>query len=654
MSLSETQRNSLFQRALKLCNDKQFEHALSLFRQLTIEAPDFALPFTELGLLLEKKGDLRAAAVHLEQAVKIARQNVNCLWALADFYRRHGELQKARQCFGYAAELAPSNPSLFKGLLNVQRALEDHAGALLTLERILVLEPDNAAASAARGEMLEKVGRLHDALVQFEAVLNRANAPAYAIERWANLMIKLDRTNELIDWLEKRFAKASTDVRLLLLLSVAYVNAGRHVPAMEVLEKAYGLQPENIRIPYDLGVISGSLGRFEEAQQWFLRILQRNPRHAYTLRLFGNEHTYTAGDEAFVRLESAFSQIESVSLEERAQLFFALAKAYNDVGDYAKAFHCYDEGGKAYLSTHPPFAHWFDDYTKLVDQIFSREIFDSPPEPGCKSEKPIFVLGMPRSGTSLVEQMLSSHPDVFGAGEVGYLERALDGMSVGKNTFHINTENPFFSGDHVPSYEERGKKYLEALSLFAPAEARRIVDKMPQNFWRTGFIKLILPDAKIIHCRRHPVETCLSAYQNFFVSGHLYSFDLRELGNYYRCYDEIMSVWRARMPQDSFLDVRYEDVVLNFEEQARRLLRFVGLEWNDNCVNFHLNPRAVHTASAAQVRKPLYKTSMKRWRKYEAHIKPLLDELGPLVRQYESELEESATNDSISAEQRQS
>jgi hypothetical protein len=217
---------------------------------------------------------------------------------------------------------------------------------------------------------------------------------------------------------------------------------------------------------------------------------------------------------------------------------------------------------------------------------------------------PIFVVGMPRSGTSLIEQILASHAQIQGAGELQDLaaceSEGMDGLAQG---------------------------YLSRLPALAGGKIR-IVDKQPDNFLRIGLIRTILPNARIIHCVRNPIDTCVSCYSKLFSAGQHFSYDLAELGRYYRRYSDLMAHWRSVLPADAMLDVAYEDVVDDLEGQARRLIDYCGLEWDDRCLSFHKTRRIVKTASAVQVRKPLFRTSLERWRRYEAHLGPLLHALG--------------------------
>jgi hypothetical protein len=231
---------------------------------------------------------------------------------------------------------------------------------------------------------------------------------------------------------------------------------------------------------------------------------------------------------------------------------------------------------------------------------------------------------MPRSGTTLVEQILASHPQVHGAGELTALETILiDQLGARLSPIDRARRLADLSAGDLAAM---GGAYISRIRALAPG-ALRVTDKMPANFRFAGLIRLMLPNARIIHCRRDPVDTCLSCYARKFSRGQPYAYDLRELGLYYRAYDALMAHWRRLLPMDRLIEVRYEQVVGDLEGEARRMIAFLDLAWDDACLTFHRTRRPVRTASVNQVRQPLYRTSVARWRPYEKHLGPLLDAL---------------------------
>jgi hypothetical protein len=309
-------------------------------------------------------------------------------------------------------------------------------------------------------------------------------------------------------------------------------------------------------------------------------------------------------------------------VRDRVHLFFALGKAREDVADFDAAFAAYAEANRLQFELTP-----YDEaaaeamYAELV-RTFGHDRFSYPPADLSASGKvPVFIVGMPRSGTTLIEQILSSSPGVFGVGEVdifGGLVRRMVGAEPGLGVAD-------WARDATPEQlAALGNAYLDQLWRLAPA-ARFIVDKTLDNFWLLGPIRLALPNARIIHAMRDPMDSCFSSYAKLFTGNLQFTYDLGTLGRHYVRYMKLMRHWQNVLPAGSLLDLRYEDMVADSEGQARRLLAFLGLPWNPGCLEFHKKERPVRTASLAQVRKPIYATSVARWRNFAPHLKPLLD-----------------------------
>ena len=326
--------------------------------------------------------------------------------------------------------------------------------------------------------------------------------------------------------------------------------------------------------------------------------------------------------------ERAARDLDAMTADQQINLHFALAKAYADLRRHELAFR-HLLAGNALKRRQTE----YDEAVTLGKLARSRAVFTPELVGGLRgfgdpSRRPVFIVGMPRSGTTLVEQVLASHSQVFGAGELEHFSRAAASVC-----------EP--SGATVPYPEmlatitgERlrvlGTRYLASASAVAPraAAAERITDKMTANFRLVGLIHLALPGARIIHVRRDPADTCFSCFSKLFAGEQAFTYDLGELGRYYRAYEALMAHWRAILPPDAMLEVQYEELIADFEPQARRLLAHCGLEWEDACLAFHKTQRPVRTASATQVRQPIYRSSVGRWRPYEPWLGRLRNALG--------------------------
>ena len=297
---------------------------------------------------------------------------------------------------------------------------------------------------------------------------------------------------------------------------------------------------------------------------------------------------------------------------DRMRLEFALGKAWMDVGVGGRAFAHLNSGNRLRRAS---FSYDVDADVARMDATAAAvgpELMGRHAGAGDPSDLPIFIVGMPRSGTTLIEQILASHPDVHGGGELTQLGALLGGAEYPGLASRLTGER----------LAQLGRAYSEQIAALAPGR-RRVTDKTPANFLHAGLIHLMAPNARIIHCVRDPRDTCLSCYTTLFASGQRFAYDLAELGTYYRGYAALMDHWRARLPPDRFTEVRYEDVVADLEGEARRLVAFCGLEWDDACLDFHTTRRQVRTASANQVRQPLYRRSVGRWERYADHLGPL-------------------------------
>src|SRR5216684_2283362 len=386
-------------------------------------------------------------------------------------------------------------------------------------------------------------------------------------------------------------------------------------------------------------------GRLPEAEALCREILRAQPNCAPALHLLGIV-TYQAGNLPsaieLVRRAIAADQTNPIfhsNLGElcrqtgnlavaRIQLHFALAKAYDDLGRYDEGFRHLAQGNAlnrrqiAYDETQ------MHDTFERIQATFDRRLIDAKAGVGDRSPVPVFVVGMIRSGTTLIEQILASHPSVHGAGELPDFSRLVHQLRTGPgDSIEYPECAPALAADQL---RDLGRRYVEGLRRRAP-DALRITDKMPSHFMYLGLIHLALPRARIIHVTRSPLDTCLSCFSKLFIQGQHFTYDLGELGRYYRRYTGLMAHWRGLLPPERLLEISYEAVIADLETEARKLVRFCGLPWDPRCIAFHEAQRPVRTASAIQVRRPIYRTSQGRWQAYRDHLGPLIAALGDLA-----------------------
>ncbi len=382
------------------------------------------------------------------------------------------------------------------------------------------------------------------------------------------------------------------------------------------------LMPDNLNIRSETGDILSVLGRFDEAEAEFRQLLQRSPGNAAAQSQLSSLTIKKVSSSDIDAMEASLKRL-GVEGRERATLLFGLGKAYEKHEEYDRAFACFKEANQLRRDTYDgkyDFAKEKRRLTKAIS-VVNQQLVERLSGYGCSDASPIFILGMPRSGTTLTEQILSSHSEVHGAGELGDL-----GQIIQRYCFERNRRYP--AGLELLKAEELeklGALYVEKLRQHSK-ESRYITDKMPGNFFHVGMIYLMLPNAKVIYCRRDPADICLSVYKHNFNDGHMYSTDLREVGEYNYHFRQLMEHWQNLLP--GFMHVvQYEEMVTDQEAETRRLLEFCELPWDENCLQFHKSRRAIRTLSLTQVRQPIYSRSVQLWKKYENHLEPLFEAL---------------------------
>lgn len=412
------------------------------------------------------------------------------------------------------------------------------------------------------------------------------------------------------------------DPQVLCNFAAALVEDGRAEEAEQTVRQAIALNPRLAQAHNNLSLILKETGRLSEAQTAALRAIELAPNNPAYYEHLGMIRRFVQGDEYSTALERMDER--ALQVPDRVHLHFARGKAYEDTGRFDDAFRQWLEGNalKRQLLG-------YDEAQTLarIEQtqaVFTGDFITGRQHSDVSSALPIFIVGMPRSGSTLIEQILASHPQVSGGGELNLFDQAVGAIRDG-----LHAARPFpdmvasMSADHFAAL---GSSYVDALRKRAP-QATRITDKMPGNFFFAGLIHLALPNAAIIHAARDPADTCVSCFTTNFTRGQPHTYDLAELGRFACRYQSLMAHWHNVLPGGRILDVQYEELVADLPGVARRIVEHCGLGWDDRCLDFHRSNRAVHTASAAQVRKPLYRSSIGRSRKYQSFLGPLLAEL---------------------------
>jgi Flp pilus assembly protein TadD len=475
------------------------------------------------------------------------------------------------------------------GVLNYRRGTLEAAARCF--ERTLALTPDSAAALNNLGAVLVRLGRLDEA----EALLRRAAqlepGNADAASNLGQTLILKGRFDEARSELDRAIALKPRFPEALVSRGRLAMEAGEHAAAVALFDAATAVRPDCAEAHQNRSLVTRAV----------------------------------AGAPWIARLEAAYARRAQAAPEAAVALNFAMGKVREELGDCAGAFAAWAEANRGRLALHP-----FDDAGEerlhaavaALGTELAAAADDPPGEAAARI--PVFVVGMPRSGTSLIEQVLASHAEITGAGELPLIGQLLERLPAGAPATHA---------DRLALRERLralGAEYCGRLWQAHPGR-RYVIDKMPGNYRFAGLIGVMLPQARIIHVRRDPLDTCLSCFATPFTAGHDYASDLGALGRQYLRYQRLMQHWAGLLPPASLLEVRYEDLVADLEGQARRMLSFIGAPWDANCLRFHRTARAVRTASMMQVRQPLYAGSIARWRRFERQLAPLIELLAPLL-----------------------
>ena len=390
--------------------------------------------------------------------------------------------------------------------------------------------------------------------------------------------------------------------------------------ALSHYEKAAALLPEHPGVQYDLGIAYADRGDADLARACYQKVVQLKPDYPAIYRSLTHVTQYSSPDHEDVRQLRALLAKQGLSDDDRTDIFFALAKIYQDCGLYDEAFDHYRQGNRLQDQKHAFDPGEFSRFITATISFCASSLINAKRLYGNPSRTPVFVVGTPRSGTSLVEQIISSHPDAFGAGELDWFKQAAATLPEMLKT-SVGYPGCLHELDKT-TIDGLASKYLQYIHLLAAGQSR-IVDKMPGNFLYLGLIHILFPAAKIIHCVRESRDACLSMFCNYFPMGVPYSYDLFKLGVYYSQYQRMMAYWRSVLPVGTMAEVHYEVLVNNQESESRRLLAFIGLDWDEACLAFYKTKRRVNTASDLQVSKPIYTSSIGRWKQYRKHLGPL-------------------------------
>jgi tetratricopeptide (TPR) repeat protein len=560
----------------------RFDTAVDLIGRATVESPGDADAHSNLGNALQAHGQVEAAVKSYEAALQINPEMAETRANLGNALSQLGRFSLAASEYLSALKSNPDLHETRRNLANSYLSLGRLGEALTSINQARKQNPGSLEIVVTAGNILNQLGRLNEAIDCYETVL-----------------------------------KAQPEIpQVLSNLGNALKDQGRVDEAIVQYDRALALDSSYVEGHYNLGIAFQDKGDINAAVSSFRHALSLDENYGKAHRCLASLVKHTEVDADVEDMERAY-KFEGTKTVEKMHIAFGLGKSYEDLEKYDLAFDYYEAANALNRDSFEyDLAKDARVYANLKN-CFRQSVFkhfDQPPDN--TTIKPIFVLGMPRSGTTLVEQILASHADVHGGGELNALPQSIarylpmqDGLDY--------TAALDFKDSQV--FQSIAGDYLLELDSLSP-DVSRVTDKLPMNFLHIGMIKLLFPDAVVIHCQRNPLDTCLSIFKNYFpASGHQYAYELSELAGYYNLYLDLMAHWRQVLPGFIY-DLDYESLVSSQEGESRKLIDACGLPWDPACLDFHKNSRQVSTISASQVRRTIYQDSVKLWQQYDHRL----------------------------------
>jgi tetratricopeptide (TPR) repeat protein len=611
------------------------EEAEHWLRHSVAIAPKFAKPWSDLGHLLVDAHRAEEAVEVLESAVRLDPKDDNAWFNLGKARAMAGRGREADQAFEKSFELNPRRKALALAAEHQQAGRWAEAEKLY--REVLRGNPNDVNALRLLAGCALYAGRSHEA----ERLLTRAvtQAPDYVDAR-----LDLGRVFKDQHQLEKAIAQFEKVIELEPdnyqghhLLAATLGPAARSYDAIEAYRKVLQLRPQHAGAWLGLAHMLKTIGQQQEAIEAYRECIRLKPGNGETYWSLANLKTFKLSDEDIAAMETALAPVDDPDDQEsgsdtqsRVNLLFALAKAWED-RDYELAWTYYEQGNSIQRMEENYDPVRTEVMNDSIIQVFNRELLEARQGMGHTSNEPIFIIGLPRSGSTLLEQILASHSAVEGTSELPYAgvvsnslnRNRADGVNYPQAVRDVSTAE----------LRRLGQEYLDLARIHRTEGTPHFIDKMPNNFPTVGFLHLILPNAKIIDARRYPLDSCLSCYRQLFARGQSFTYDLTDIGEYFLQYQRMMDYWHEVLP-GRVLTVQYEDMVTDFDNQVRRLLDYCELPFEENCVRFWETDRPVRTASSEQVRQPIYTKSIHRWRQYEHLLGELIEVLEPVLPRY--------------------
>ena len=576
--------------------------------------------------------DPRLAAEQAREIVLADPDDADAWRLLGAALRRGGEESEAEEAELRAISASVHDPRLMEAAQAL--AANDLPVAERLLRPHLKEKPTDVAAIRMMAELAARLGRYGDA----ENLLRRAVelAPAFSAAR-ANLATVLYRQNRPAEAIEALDALADSDSGNPVhqnLRAAALGRIGGYEEAISIYEQVLERLPDQPKVWMSYGHVLKTVGRQPDSVAAYRKAAELAPGLGEAWWSLANLKTVKLGADDVAAMETALEG-PGLSDEDRLHLHFALGKAHEDLGQSERAFAHYSEGNHLRRATNNYDPDEISDHVRRSIAFFTPDLFESRQGQGCAAPDPIFILGMPRAGSTLVEQILASHGAIEGTMELPDIPALVKRLGGRKLKREESAYPECLAGLGASELEALGAEYLERTRIQRKTDKPYFIDKMPNNWAHVGFIHLILPKAKIVDARRHPLACCFSNFKQHFARGQGFTYDQEELGRYYRDYAELTAHFDRLLP-GRIHRVINERLIEDPEGEVRRLLDFLGLPFDPACLRFHENERAVRTASSEQVRRPINREGMDQWRPFEPWLGPLKRGLGPALETWDA------------------
>ncbi len=611
---------------------KRYPEALDTLRKLRFSVPDHSRAYQEIGHVYRAMNQVDAALNSYSQAVLInpaLEASIRCQIEVLREVNRSDLALRLADLERDLLELRATPPPLI--------AVTDliSQGKLVKAEKLckafMLKNPKHIEGMRLLADIAIRLGVLEDAEFLLETAVKFSPLSTKPRIDYIQVLRKQQKYEAALSHAKVLVEQEPKNPQFQSVFAVESMQSGDYDTALRTFDSILKILPEEPATLTSRGNALKTQGKKEEAIDSYRRAIKKYPAHGEAYYSLANLKLFTFTDTEIAAMESQ-EQNPGVSHMARIYLDFALGKAFEDMGDYDKAFSYYERGNSFKRSQSRFISEDLTAEFKAQAEVFSQGFVQKYTDSGFDAPDPIFIVGLPRSGSTLLEQILASHSKIDGTMELPNILSLAQKLRRGDKMSGTSHYPSILKTMDAQSLRSFGEAYINDTRVHR-GQAPFFIDKMPNNFRHIGLINLILPNAKIIDARRHPMGCCFSAFKQLFHEGQEFSYGLKEVGTYYKDYVDLMDHWDEVLP-GKVLRVQYEEVVADLETQVRRILDYCGLDFEESCVSFYETDRAVRTPSSEQVRQPIYKSGVEQWKNFEGNLDPLKQALGPVLKRY--------------------